>query len=136
MQSFDDVVVLSICSKFNTVDDTLPVAVEPVKLILATDGCSDMTLPSAGALARELVTTFKIPGGKPASVASCNKLELVEVCVSFLQTLFAVAASSSTGYTAQSQNKPHRVPAKSRACLQPASAPPYSRRPGQMQLFG
>lgn len=49
---------------------TFPVAVDPVKDIVATRGLSHRALPTDGAFAREQVTTLITPGGKPASSAS------------------------------------------------------------------
>jgi len=52
---------------------TFPTAVEPVNDILATSGCSQITLPAAGVFSRELVTTFSTPAGIPAFSANYNR---------------------------------------------------------------
>lgn len=49
---------------------TLPVAVEPVKEILATSGWVQRTSPTDGVFALEQGTTLKTPGGIPACSAS------------------------------------------------------------------
>lgn len=49
---------------------TLPVAVEPVKEILATSGWVHRTSPTDGVFALEQGTTLTTPGGIPACSAS------------------------------------------------------------------
>jgi len=49
---------------------TFPTAVDPVNDILATSGCSQITLPTADAFSRELVNTFSTPAGIPAFSAN------------------------------------------------------------------
>ena len=49
---------------------TLPTFVDPVKEIFLTMGFSHSSFPTAGALARDAVTTFSTPAGRPASLAS------------------------------------------------------------------
>lgn len=49
---------------------TLPVAVEPVKEILATSGWVQRTSPTDGVFALEQGTTLTTPGGIPACSAS------------------------------------------------------------------
>lgn len=51
---------------------TLPVAVEPVKEILATSGSVQRTSPTDGVFSLEQGTTLKTPGGIPARSASCQ----------------------------------------------------------------
>lgn len=51
---------------------TLPVAVEPVKEILATSGSVQRTSPTDGVFSLEQGTTLKTPGGIPARSASCT----------------------------------------------------------------
>src|ERR1051325_9418830 len=46
-----------------------PVAVEPVKAILSTRGDPAITCPTTAPLSMSLVTTFKAPGGNPASLS-------------------------------------------------------------------
>lgn len=55
-----------------TQDLTLPVAVEPVKEILATSGSVQRTSPTAGVFSLEQGTTFMTPAGIPACSASCT----------------------------------------------------------------
>lgn len=52
---------------------TFPVAVDPVKEILATLGSVQRTCPTAGALSLEQGTTLTTPGGTPARSASCKQ---------------------------------------------------------------
>lgn len=52
---------------------TLPVAVEPVKEILATSGWVQRTSPTDGAFSLEQGTTLKTPAGTPACSASCPR---------------------------------------------------------------
>lgn len=52
---------------------TFPVAVEPVKDILATNGSVHRTSPTAAACCLEQGTTLYTPAGIPAWFASCNK---------------------------------------------------------------
>lgn len=54
---------------------TLPVAVEPVKEILATSGWVQRTSPTDGVLALEQGTTLTTPGGIPACSASYHHRE-------------------------------------------------------------
>lgn len=52
---------------------TFPVAVEPVKEILATRGSVQRTCPTDGVFSLEQGTTLKTPAGMPACSASCKK---------------------------------------------------------------
>lgn len=52
---------------------TFPVAVEPVKDILATNGSVHRTSPTADVCCLEQGTTLYTPAGIPAWFASCNK---------------------------------------------------------------
>lgn len=54
---------------------TLPVAVEPVKEILATSGWVQRTSPTGGVFALEQGTTLTTPGGIPACSASYRHQE-------------------------------------------------------------
>jgi len=62
---------------------TFPTAVDPVNDILATSGCSQITLPAAEAFCRELVTTFSTPAGIAAFSANYNQSQSVFPCVLF-----------------------------------------------------
>ena len=52
---------------------TLPVAVEPVKEILATRGSVQRTSPTDGVFSLEQGTTLNTPAGIPACSASCKE---------------------------------------------------------------
>lgn len=57
---------------------TFPVAVEPVKDILATNGSVHRTSPTAAACCLEQGTTLYTPAGIPAWFASCNKAKKLQ----------------------------------------------------------
>ena len=79
-----------------------PVESEPVKLILATSGCSTSGVPTS---APKPVTTLNTPGGKPASSNSCaNSSVEAEVNSEGLATTVQPAASAGASFQASSSN--------------------------------
>ena len=80
---------LSICPAFAPI--SRPTAVEPVKAILSTPGCSTIAAP----VSPKPVTMFTTPSGSPASWTSCPSRSAVSgVCSAGFRTTVQPAASA------------------------------------------